>query len=96
MAVEVMGEKGIDIRGQEPKNVSQYLGRLLVAHLIIVCANANEKCPHVFPGMIMDRMFWPFEDPAAFVGDSSATIEEFRKVRDEIEARIKLWLKETP
>lgn len=95
MAVEVMGEKGIDISSQQPKNVSHYLGRLLVGYLIIVCASADEKCPRVFPGMT-NRMFWPFDDPAAFVGDSASTIEEFRRVRDEIEARIKQWLKETP
>jgi len=94
LAVEVMAEKGIDISDQEPKDVGQYLGRLPVKHLIIVCDSANEKCPRIFPGM-MNRMFWPFEDPAAFVGSPSATLEKFREVRDEIESRIKHWLKES-
>jgi arsenate reductase len=94
LAIEVMLEKGIDIRRQEPKNVSQYLGRLPVRHLIIVCDGANEKCPRVFPGML-NRLFWPFDDPAQFVGSPSATIEKFRSVRDQIEARIMQWLKET-
>ena len=67
LAVQVMAEKGIDISNQEPKNVGQYLGRLAVRHLIIVCSGANEKCPRIFPGM-MNRHFWPFDDPAAFVG----------------------------
>jgi arsenate reductase len=88
-AVEVMAEKGIDISQQEPKNVGDYLGRLAVRHLIIVCSGANEKCPRIFPGM-MNRMFWPFDDPAG------QSVEEFRRVRDEIEARIQQWLKETP
>jgi arsenate reductase len=95
MAVEVMGEKDIDISHQEPKNVGDYLGRLSVRHLIIVCAGANERCPRVFPGML-NRVFWPFDDPAVFVGDSAATMEEFRRVRDQIETRIKQWLEETP
>lgn len=94
LAIQVMAEKGIDIRGQEPKNVGQYLGRLPVRHLMIVCSGANEKCPRIFPGM-MNRMFWPFEDPAAFVGSEAATLEKFRTVRDEIEAHIKGWLAET-
>jgi arsenate reductase len=94
LAVQVMAEKGIDISQQQPKNVGQFLGRLAVRHLIIVCAGANEKCPRIFPGM-MNRMFWPFDDPAAFVGSEAATLEEFRIVRDQIEARIKDWLKET-
>ena len=94
LAVQVMTEKGIDISNQEPKNVGQYLGRMAVRHLIIVCAGANEKCPRIFPGM-MNRHFWPFDDPAVFVGSPEATLEKFRTVRDEIEARIKDWLKET-
>ena len=95
LAVEVMSEKGIDISQGEPKNVSQYLGRLPVRHLVIVCDGANEKCPRIFPGM-MNRMFWPFDDPAAFIGSEAATLEKFRTVRDQIESRIKQWLKETP
>ena len=90
-----MGEKGVDISRAEPKSVGDYLGRLPVHHLIVVCDGANEKCPRVFPGM-MNRMFWPFDDPAAFVGSEAATRDKFRAVRDEIEARIKQWLKETP
>ena len=95
MAVEVMGEKDIDISHQEPKSVGKYLGRLPVRHLIIVCAGANESCPRIFPGM-MNRHFWPFDDPAAFAGSATATIEEFRRVRDQIEERIKQWLAEAP
>ena len=45
---------------------------------------------------MMNRMFWPFDDPAAFFGSEAATLEKFRTVRDEIESRIKQWLKETP
>jgi arsenate reductase len=94
LAIQVMAEKGIDISRQEPKNVGQYLGRLPVRHLAIVCSGANEKCPRIFPGM-MNRMFWPFDDPAAFVGSEAATLEKFRTIRDEIETQIKNWLAET-
>jgi len=93
LAIEVMAEKGIDISRQEPKDVGKYLGRLPVRHLIIVCDGANEKCPRVFPGM-MHRHFWPFDDPAVFVGSPAATLEKFRTVRDAIEARIINWLEE--
>ena len=86
LAVQAMAERDIDISGQHPKNVSEFLGRLAVRHLIIVCAGANEKCPRVFPGM-MNRMFWPFDDPAAFEGTPVAKLEKFRTVRDQIEAQ---------
>jgi arsenate reductase len=89
LAIEVMAEKGIDISQQEPKNVSDYLGRLAVRHLVIVCDGANEKCPRIFPGML-NRHFWPFDDPAG------KSIDEFRRVRDEIEIQIKQWLAEKP
>jgi arsenate reductase len=95
LAIQVMAEKGIDISHQEPKNVSQYLGRLPVRHLVVVCDGANEKCPRIFPGM-MNRHFWPFDDPAMFAGSPEAKLEKFRTVRNEIEARIEVWLKETP
>ena len=95
IAVEVMGEKDIGISHEEPKSVGKYLGRLPVRYLIIVCAGANESCPRIFPGM-MNRDFWPFDDAAAFASDAMATIEEFRRVRDQIEARIEKWLAETP
>ncbi len=93
LAIQVMAEKDIDISGQQPKNVGEFLGRLPVRHLVIVCDGANEKCPRIFPGM-MNRLFWPFDDPAAFAGTPAATLEKFRAVRDQIEARIKNWLKE--
>ena len=91
LAVEVMAERDIDISGQHPKHVAEYLGRLPVRHLIIVCEGANESCPRIFPGML-NRLLWPFDDPAKFTGSESATKEKFRAVRDEIEFRVKEWL----
>jgi arsenate reductase len=94
LAVEVMAEKGIDISGNQPTDVGKYLGRMAVRHLIIVCAGANERCPRIFPGM-RNRLFWPFDDAAAFEGTQEATMDEFRRVRDQIESRIEQWLEET-
>jgi arsenate reductase len=68
---------------------------MAVRYLIIVCRGANEKCPRIFPGML-NRLFWPFDDPVAFEGPPAATLEKFRSVRDQIESRIKQWLQETP
>jgi arsenate reductase len=66
---------------------------LPVKYLIIVCDGANEKCPRIFPGM-MNRLFWPFDDPATFAGSPAAKLEKFRTVRDQIETKIKSWLEE--
>jgi arsenate reductase (thioredoxin) len=93
LAVRVMAEDGIDISGHRPKDLQEFLGRMAVKYLIIVCDGANESCPRIWPGM-PDRLFWPFDDPAAFAGSPEATLNEFRRVRDEIKTRILAWLKE--
>ena len=91
LAIQVMAELGIDVSGQRPKNVKQYLGSLPIRYLVIVCDGANERCPSTFPGL-HQRMFWPFDDPARFEGSPEETLREFRRVRDEIRARIVEWL----
>jgi arsenate reductase len=91
LAVRVMDEIGIDISGQRPKSLEHYLGRLAIQHLIIVCDGANASCPSIWP-MMQQRHYWPFDDPAAFVGDDEQTLDEFRRVRDEIRGRLLEWL----
>src|SRR5262245_55253311 len=50
LAVLVMDEAGVDIGRQRPKNLSDYLGKLPVRHVITVCDHANGSCPRVWPG----------------------------------------------
>ena len=85
-AIEVMREIGIDISGQRSKSVDEFAGQEF-DYVITVCDNANENCP-VFPGKTV-RIHWSFDDPAAVVGDRSARLEVFRRVRDEIGARLR-------
>jgi arsenate reductase (thioredoxin) len=90
-AVEAMSEVGVDISGQRPKGVKEYLGKLKVRYLIIVCSGADESCPRVFPG-VLHRLFWPFDDPARLTGDEEEMQDGFRRIRDEIAAQIEQWL----
>lgn len=94
LAVEVMAERGIDISRQRPKGIGDYLGRLAVRHLIIVCQGANESCSRTFPGAL-HRLCWPCDDPARFAGSEADTVNKFREVRDDLETRITQWLEET-
>lgn len=91
LAIEVMAESGIDISGQQPKGLMEFLGRMPVRYLIVVCSGADRNCPRIFPGLV-ERLYWPFDDPAKFQGSPAETLSEFRRVRDEIKCRILEWL----
>jgi arsenate reductase len=93
MVEPVMGEIGIDISGQRSKSVQEYLGKILAHYLIVVCENAEKNCPKVFPGL-GERLYWPVDDPAAVEGTEEEQLEAFRRVRDEIAARLREWLNE--
>src|SRR5262245_16303547 len=80
LAVQVMAEEGVDISRQKPKGLREFRGRMPVRHLIIVCSGADRNCPRIFPGL-SERLYWPFDDPAAFRRTSQETIAEFRRVR---------------
>ncbi|NCD35030.1 MAG: arsenate reductase ArsC [Spartobacteria bacterium] len=93
MAVAVMREMSIDITEKRPKSVSEYLGKELIHFLIIVCNKANQTCPRIWPGVRDEhRLYWPFDDPAAFVGPETEKLEGFRRVRDEIKAKLAQWV----
>lgn len=87
-AIKVMREIGIDISGHRSKSVDEFSGEEF-DYVITVCDNANEQCP-VFPGNIK-RIHWSFDDPASAEGDESARLAVFRRVRDEIRNRLRLF-----
>ena len=71
---QVMSEVGIDISGHHAKSVKEFLGKIEVRYLIIVCEKAEKACPKAFPGVLV-RMFWPFDDPAAALGHKRRKID---------------------
>ncbi len=93
MVEPVMQEIGIDISGQRSKSVQEYLGKITAHYLIVVCENAERNCPKVFPGL-GERLYWPFDDPAAVQGTEEDQLEAFRRVRDKIATRLREWLYE--
>jgi arsenate reductase len=80
-AIAAMQEIGIDISRHWSKSVDEFAGREF-DYVITVCDHANAICP-VFPGKTQ-RLHWPFEDPAS--------MEDFRRVRDQIRAKVKDFL----
>lgn len=91
MAIQVMGEKGIDISRHRSKNAAEYVGQQF-RYIITVCDHANEHCP-IFPGECI-RLHWSFPDPAAARGSDEDRLIVFRSVRDDIEARVLEFLGE--
>jgi len=91
-AIAVMKEAGIDIRGEKPKHVGIYLHEVW-DYVITVCDDANETCP-VFQGKVRHRVHMPFEDPSFFKGSEEQTINEFRRIRDQIKETLFRFYKE--
>jgi arsenate reductase len=77
LAVRVMAEKGIDISGRSPKGLKP--GMVLKTAKIITMG-CLEACPVAAADKSRD---WQLEDP------SGKAIEVYRRVRDDVERRVK-------
>lgn len=88
-AIEAMAEVGIDISTHTSKAVSSFLGQRFT-HVITVCNRASERCP-IFP-FALQRLEWPFPDPAAVDGPDDVRQAAFRSVRDRIRGRMEAFL----
>lgn len=93
LAVQVLDEIGIDISGKQSKSVKEFLGKQRVHVVISVCTPAEAECPTLWPGPVQ-RLSWPFADPAAATGPDSERLAVFRSIRDQIDQKIQSWLKE--
>lgn len=95
LAVEVMDEIGVDLSEHYPKELKDSWGRRHFGYQITVCKREEERelnCP-IYPGMGV-KLSWPFDDPRAFEVAEQERLQKFREVRDEIDARIRLWVRE--
>jgi arsenate reductase len=88
-AVAVMKELGIDIGSQRSKEIDPDLVRKMDI-VITLCSNAEEACPAVPPGV--GRMHWPIRDPVGTTGPTDVIMNDFRRARDEIRAKVETLL----
>ena len=88
-AIQAMDEVGIDMAGHTSKFLDPLLDKP-VDYLITVCDSANDRCP-VFPGRTT-RIHWSFSDPSQATGTDQERLQAFRRVRDQIQARLRQWL----
>jgi len=76
VAVEVMGEVGIDIAGNSPQRWTE---EMLHTVDVVITMGCGDECPYI-PGK--SYIDWPLEDPAG------KGIEVVRRVRDEIKVLV--------
>jgi arsenate reductase len=88
-AIQVMREIGIDISGQESKSVERFVGEPF-SWVITVCDQAREACPF-FTGAD-DTAHWGFDDPSEAQGSEQERLAVFRRVRDEIRDRLRMFI----
>lgn len=91
-ARKVMAEIGIDMAGQRAKGVSEFLGKMNPAYVIIVCEKVRQRCPTAFPATGATMIAWPIGDPAEAEGSEEDRLNKFRQARDQLDARIREWL----
>lgn len=79
LAIQVMNEIGLDISKQKSKDLTEDMMRNSDKIINMGCMDKN-FCPTLFIAKVID---WGIEDP------KDKPIEQVRKIRDEIERRIK-------
>jgi arsenate reductase len=94
LAVEVMGEVGIDISQKRTQRVFDiWKSGPVFTYVVTVCDESSaEKCP-IFPGPTT-RLHWSFPDPSKVTGTHPEKLAAVRNIRDEIRARIEMWCDE--
>ncbi len=91
LAIKVMDEMGLDISNYKPKNVNLF-SKKAFDYVITVCSDAQENCP-LFTGSVQNKMHIGFSDPNAFIGNEIETLNEFRKIRDQINFKFSMLFK---
>jgi arsenate reductase len=89
LAIQAMAELGIDISEHESKVVGAFEGDAF-DYAITVCDEAKEACPYF--GAAANHWNWAFDDPSAATGSEEERRALYRRVRDEIGARIRTEL----
>ncbi|HEV2330733.1 MAG TPA: arsenate reductase ArsC [Verrucomicrobiae bacterium] len=95
LTVRAMNEVGVDLSGCRAKGLDGFLGKTEFQLAILVCERTQKNCPHIYP-FALERLYWPFEDPAEASGTEEQLLQKFREIRDQIENKILAWLATRP
>lgn len=89
LALEVMQEVGVDISGQQPKDIAQFFKEHF-AYVVTLGDASTERFP-VWPFSRNIRN-WSLVDPERATGSTEQKREAFRRVRDEISRNVREFL----
>ena len=93
VVVEVMKEVGIDISQNITKSVFDFYKQgKQYDYVVTVCDESQSGACPVFPGK-GERLHWGFVDPSQFQGSLEDKLRQTKVVRDQIETKVKDWLK---
>jgi protein-tyrosine-phosphatase len=83
LAVEAMGELGVDLSTALPRRLADEDVR---AADVVITMGCGDACP-IYPGKRYED--WQVDDPA-----QASSLDEVRRIRDEIDARVQRLLSE--
>ena len=94
LVIEALQELGIDISKNKTQRVFDVCKSGQIFQFVItVCSEAEaEGCP-IFPG-VATRLHWPFVDPSKLKGTYDERLEQTRRIRDQIRAKIDSFCEE--
>ena len=89
LALKAIEELDLSCEGLTSKSVDEFVNQSIDL-AVTVCDNAADDCPAL--PHAKQTLHWPFEDPADATGTEAEQFEFFRKVRDQIHAKISGYL----
>jgi protein-tyrosine-phosphatase len=87
LAVEVMGEIGLDLRRHHGKSFEE-LSDLSYDLVITLSPEAQHRAMELTRRMACDVEYWPTFDPSITEGSRDTRLDAYRHVRDELKRRI--------
>jgi len=89
LAIRALSEVDIDLSRHTSKGLDEFAGRTF-DFVITVCGNARDSCPNLRG----DRatLHWPMDDPARLHDDPDRALALARKVRDDLNGRLRTFI----
>ncbi len=83
-AVQVLAERGLDIRERRSKSFAEFAGQRF-DYVVTLCDKVRERCPEFADD---ETIHWSVEDPSDAAGTDRQTLPRFRRTAEELDGRI--------